>query len=166
MRIRSLSTGSALLVLKAMTGCSGTAGPAPTSHSVVKSSQMASAESSTSSMSASDDTRTPTAHFLPTIVQPEMFQDYPQALADGELSASNIDGVVYFVLGSGEIAFGLVLPPGYHALPGNPIALADADGQLVATVGDTVSFGGGEYPDGRALWEGGPPIASPWIVAP
>lgn len=106
------------------------------------------------------------AGHLPTVTLDELFDAYPSALVTGTLSAIESDATVYFIIEADDQRFGLVFPPGFTAIPGDPIELAGPDGEIIAKAGDTTSFGGGEYPLGRRLWESGPEIDEPWLVSP
>ena len=56
----------------------------------------------------------------------------------------------------------VIWPHGYSGRPGTPIAVVDADGNVVAQVGDRVRIGGGEITgDGAWLACGGTTVLGP-----
>ena len=68
---------------------------------------------------------------------------------------TNQDGTACFWVGSGQDQAALVWPEGYSA-HGNPLAISDARGRVLATVGQYVALRGGLAPEGPR-----PPLGCP-----
>lgn len=103
---------------------------------------------------------------LPTVTLERDLEDYPSALIEGTLASVEADGIVYFTVQVEDGVSGLVFPTGYGAVQDNPVVLTGPRGQRVAAVGESVSLGGGEYPQGGELWGQGPQVDDFWIVSP
>jgi hypothetical protein len=72
------------------------------------------------------------------------------ALASGKLDGQvNPDGTACFWLGDGTNRYAIFWPFGFSAA-GLPLTVYDTDGRKAATVGQEVSMGGGNGPDGTA----------------
>ena len=73
---------------------------------------------------------------------------YMAALASGKLDGQvNPDGTACFWLGDGTNRYAIFWPFGFTAA-GPPLTVYDTDGHKAATVGQGVSMGGGNAPEG------------------
>ena len=103
---------------------------------------------------------------LATVTLEPDLESYPAALVAGTLGSTEADGVVYFTVQVEDGVYGLIFPSGYGAVQDNPVVLTGPRGQRVAAVGESVSLGGGLYPQGSELWGQGPQVDDFWIVSP
>jgi hypothetical protein len=77
---------------------------------------------------------------------------------------TNQDGTACFWVGSGQDQAALVWPEGYSA-HGNPLAISDAKGRVLATVGQYVALRGGNAPEGSKPPLGCPASAQQFLTA-
>jgi hypothetical protein len=77
---------------------------------------------------------------------------------------TNPDGTACFWVGSGQDQAALVWPEGYSA-HGNPLAISDARGRVLATVGQYVALRGGLAPEGSKPPLGCPASAQQFLTA-
>lgn len=104
--------------------------------------------------------------YVKTVTTDHVLPEYPTASLSGALLVQIAPEIAYFTIEMDSTLYGLIFPPGYRAEgSGASVRLVDAEGVRVADSGSTVTFGGGEYPDGRQKWEG-PPVDAFWLVSP
>jgi hypothetical protein len=77
---------------------------------------------------------------------------------------TNQDGTACFWVGSGQDQAALVWPEGYSA-HGNPLAISDGRGRVLATVGQYVALRGGLAPEGSKPPLGCPATAQQFLAA-
>lgn len=90
--------------------------------------------------------------------------EYPAALAPGELDVVVTDDRAYFLLITEFDTYGLIFTEEVYGREGEPVQLVHEDGSVIATVGDQVEIGGGEYPQGEGNWSGGPEVDQYWLA--
>lgn len=103
---------------------------------------------------------------LPTITTETVLDDYPSALIEGKIGAVDISGTVYFTIDAEGVVYGLVFPPDHDASLRDSAIVVHSSEEIVAESGQMSSLGGGEYPQGETLWDGGPEVDGLWLVSP
>lgn len=110
-----------------------------------------------------DDPSAPLEMSVPTI--DEDWSEAPGALVEGVLEVEVSEDVVFFILLTEGTRYGLVFWPDTSALNGDTVQLISPDGEVLASAGETVAVGGGEFPHGEQFWGGGPEVDGLWLAS-